>query len=636
MKWIKKFELFKESTQNTIYKNKNIITEICVSMILLNPEFLDKILDLGIKARYTENSSVFLTDLKNLLLAKNRLKLGKFEDNKCVEDTEISKINGLFNNVDFSFEEDFNQLVDSRIVARNIIDKLLPEEKLRPEMIRSIFWIGPNKTKEFSEDIVIELETGNQYSFFLNKNFSGQKSASFATFMDDLIGEEVNNLFSGFYIDKWNKLIQSWMQIIYTNANKNIQAHIEKFIEKDRIETIDWFGYFNIKHSDPKFQYLGEYMREFDKNVLTLSELMNLIWKNREESFMDPERIYKEWMEVKTFTLNSKILEHILTESLTKNNPGEIQKLESGMKRAEGKVKMKFIKTIVEKMGCIEREVYYLGNKGNEFTKIPSRDFFRKNYESMDVEFDYHVKMVISTEEERNDFRIKINLLLDGKDLINTDIFVRFSGGISERLSAKYKFEPVSNFNLIVSEKNKQVEKGLNESLLNLVDNVDTEMIDVIKNEVSKGGKILEISCGNASDALFLKKKGFDITCTEISDEYYQNAIEKGLNCILHNTREPFPFEDKSFDLIYSRLGLHYFTETELIPILEELHRIGDKLLFSVKTQDDNFKTGKVILSKSDWRELLEDWWDIKFIEEKSGELYGSPSKWIEVLAYRK
>lgn len=636
MKWIKKFELFKESNQNTIYKNKNIITEICVSMVLLNPEFLDKILDMGLKARYTENSSVFLTDLKNLLLAKNRLKLGKFEENKCVEDTEISKINGLFNNVDFSLEEDFNELVDSRITARNIIDKLLPEEKLRPEMIRTIFWIGPNKTKEFSEDIVIELETGQQYSFFLNKSFSGQKSASFATFMDDLIGEEVNNLYAGFYIDKWNKLVQSWVQIIYTNANKNIQAHIEKFIQKDRIETLDWFGYFNIKHSDPKFQYLGEYIREFDKNVLWFSDLMNLIWKNRQTSFMDPERVYKDWMEVKTFTLNSKILEHILTESLTKNNPGEITKLESGMKKAEGKVKMKFIKTIVEKMGCLEREVYYLGNKGNEFTKIPSRNFFRKNYENMEVQFDYHVKMVISSEEERNDFKIKVNLLLDEKDLINTEIWVRFSGGVSEKLSAKYKFEPVSNFNSIVFEKSKEVEEPMNESLLNLTDNVDYEMIKKIESVVNKGGSILEVSCGNASDALFLKKKGYKVTCTEISNDYYQNAIEKGLDCILHDTREPFPFEFNQFDLIYSRLGLHYFTKEELVDILNELSRIGKKLLFSVKIEDDNFRTGKVILSPEDWKELLSKDWNIELFEEKSGELYGSKSKWLEILATKK
>src|ERR1022692_3728855 len=96
MKWLKKYTLFKESKSDT-YSNKNIVFEICVSMILLNNEFLDPLLDKGQSARYQENSHVFLTDLKNMLLAKNRLKLGKFiEGDKCVEDEEVSKINGLF------------------------------------------------------------------------------------------------------------------------------------------------------------------------------------------------------------------------------------------------------------------------------------------------------------------------------------------------------------------------------------------------------------------------------------------------------------------------------------------------------------------------------------------------------------
>ena len=38
MKWIKKYELFRES--KSFQPNKNIITEICVSMILLNNEWL--------------------------------------------------------------------------------------------------------------------------------------------------------------------------------------------------------------------------------------------------------------------------------------------------------------------------------------------------------------------------------------------------------------------------------------------------------------------------------------------------------------------------------------------------------------------------------------------------------------------
>ena len=71
MKWLKRYELFRESKT---YTNKNLISEICIGMVLLNNEFLDNILDRGLKARYSENSEIFLTDLKNLLLSKEEFK----------------------------------------------------------------------------------------------------------------------------------------------------------------------------------------------------------------------------------------------------------------------------------------------------------------------------------------------------------------------------------------------------------------------------------------------------------------------------------------------------------------------------------------------------------------------------------
>jgi hypothetical protein len=48
---------------------------------------------------------VFITDLKSLLLAKNRLNLGKFDGDKCILDTEISKVNVLFDEVKFDIEK---------------------------------------------------------------------------------------------------------------------------------------------------------------------------------------------------------------------------------------------------------------------------------------------------------------------------------------------------------------------------------------------------------------------------------------------------------------------------------------------------------------------------------------------------
>ena len=455
MKWLRNYKLFKENKETNSYSSKNLVQEICISMILLNNEFLDNILDRGLKARYSEDSSIFLTDLKNLLIARNRLHLGKFVGEKCEEDSEISKVTNLFDGLEFQIDKDWNKLSDSRVTARNIIDKILSDEKLTPERIRKIYWLGPNKDKEHNEDIVIELNDGKQLSVFLNKNLSSQKTSAFSTFGDDLIGNDMEKLYSDEYLPRWNKLVQEWVRIIYENANKPIQRHIEKFIDPRRIDTMGYFEYFDIKHSDTRYKHLGEFIEEFDKNILKFSDLCDEIWKNKDNCFIDAERITKEWIEVKIVILNSKILENLLTKSIKVNFSDDFSKKENGLKLSEGTVKMKLFKTLVEKMGCLERSQYLFSNNGNNFYVIPQRSFFRKYYDDINLYFDYHVKFHYNEEEEElNDFQIKINLELDNEELTNMVIFIKPTGGeMSSKLSAKYKFDFNDKFNLLINKK---------------------------------------------------------------------------------------------------------------------------------------------------------------------------------------
>ena len=206
-----------------------------------------------------------------------------------------------------------------------------------------------------------------------------------------------------------------------------------------------------------RFKNIGELFKEFDKNILHFSDLMSEIWKNKESCFVDLEKVYNDWMEVKIFILNSKILEHLITETLIRDNQDEVKKLDDGFKKAEGTIKMKLIKTFVEKLGCQERPVFYLGKNGKDFSFVPSRQFFRDFYDDLTIKFDYHVKLIVNyDEEEKNDFTIKLKLELDDQPLIDSNIDVKFSGGeMSGKLSAKYNFKPVDNFNLLISDKMK-------------------------------------------------------------------------------------------------------------------------------------------------------------------------------------
>lgn len=439
-------DYIKESKQ---YKPENLVQEICISMVLLNNEFLDNLLDKGNKARYTEDSSVFLTDLKNLLIKKNRLKLGKFVESLCIEDEDVSKVNDIFNSVDFSIEKDWNKLIHSRNVARSIIDKLLSDSKLTPEMIRYVFFIGPNKTDDNKEDIVIETQDGKQYSFFLNSNISNTKTSSFNKLADDLVGEKLDNLFKDKYYDMWNLLTRNWVNLIYENSKEHIKSYINKFISLDEIKSLDYFNYYKITHKDDRFKHLGEFIEEFNKNIKTLHDLLTMIWKNKDICLLDIERIEKEWKDIKNIILNSKILENILTTSIKSNPSNKITKLENGFKLAEGDIKMKLIKNIVDKLGSTEKDVYYVSSNGENFETIPSRNFFRDNYDDLSVNFDYHVRF----DDNDNDFLpFNIKLFINDKELLNLDIEVKFSGSeMSGKLSAKYKFTLPKNFNFLIS-----------------------------------------------------------------------------------------------------------------------------------------------------------------------------------------
>ena len=226
MTQLKRFQMINEKKEDFTYKPTYLVHELCTALVLLNNEFLDNLLDRGLKARYSENSDIFITDLKNLLLAKNRLNLGKFDGDTCVADNDLGKINSIFSDTEFDIEKDWDKLVSARTTARNIIDKLLPDTKLESDMVKDIYWLGPNKDSDHQEDIVIETKDGKQFSFYLNKSLSTQKTASFNLFADDLIGADIDRLYKEEYLPKWDKLTQEWIRINYENSNKDIQKII--------------------------------------------------------------------------------------------------------------------------------------------------------------------------------------------------------------------------------------------------------------------------------------------------------------------------------------------------------------------------------------------------------------------------
>jgi len=415
-------------------------------MLLINPNFLDNILDLGMKGRYLSNSNVFLNDLKNLVLAKNRLKIGKWVDDECVEDNEEGRINSIFNQYtnDFNIEEDWSKLVSARNTARNIQDKLFIGEKLTPDMISEVYWCGPNKTDDNVEDIVVKTQSGETYPININKKLNLTKTISFNTILDTLLDN--NLLYSEEYLTKWDKLTQEWCRLVYEGCKPEFKSYIKKFINPERFQSLTYFGFFQIKHMDSNVQNLGEFFKEFNANILEFSELMGLIYKNADMCFTEPQKVIADWNEKKTIMLNSQIIEHLLIESFKKMNGGGLNKNEEEFIMAESKTKMKIIRLILDLIGSIESDTYYFSNNGNTLYKIPNRQFFRDNFQKMNVVFDLHTKLIKEEGEETSQLRL---FMYHDKDLLlKIDINTGFGGlEMGGKLSSKFKINFESDFN---------------------------------------------------------------------------------------------------------------------------------------------------------------------------------------------
>ncbi|CAG7580515.1 MAG: hypothetical protein SLAVMIC_00454 [uncultured marine phage] len=451
MKWIRSYKLYKESKSSG--NSSKVVFELCVAMLLINPEFLDKILDQGQKARYTENSLVFVNDLRNLVFGNNRLRVGEFQNDRFVESDELSKVNQYFADLTdgFDIEKDWNKLVKARNTARDIKDKLLLDSKLEESDIEFVYWVTPNKERGDREDLIIETHDGIQHGIVLNSKLSLSKTQSFNTFAEVLLGEEnLEKLFNEEYISRWDKLTQEWIRIIYENAKKNIQLHIEKFIDPDRIYSMTWEDYFKSKHTDSRYKFLGEHIKEFDKNILKLSDLMSEIYKNPEVSFDNPDNVFKEWNEKKIFILNSKILEHLFSESFSELSDEEV-KVERGDDNyiaATGDMKERIMKVFLGLLKVEEREVNYFGS---DYHKVPSRQYFRNNFDNFRIKYDYHVELTPSEDEEMNDSQFRVILELNDKTLINMTLFTGWTGGeMSGKLSTKIKLEIPDDYNSII------------------------------------------------------------------------------------------------------------------------------------------------------------------------------------------
>lgn len=116
-------------------------------------------------------------------------------------------------------------------------------------------------------------------------------------------------------------------------------------------------------------------------------------------------------------------------------------------------------------------------------------------------------------------------------------------------------------------------------------------------------GNLIDIGCGQGQDSRFFSKQGYQVTGIDFSEEGINFANKKSagmdIDFRILDIAKPLPFEDSSFDIVYSHLALHYFDNATTELIFNELKRIlnpGGILAILVNSiHDPQFNTGEKV-----------------------------------------
>lgn len=97
---------------------------------------------------------------------------------------------------------------------------------------------------------------------------------------------------------------------------------------------------------------------------------------------------------------------------------------------------------------------------------------------------------------------------------------------------------------------------------------------------LQKNSKILDVGCGTGKLASFWQKNGYDVIGVDISDKALKITNGFNVKTIKADVLKKLPFEDNTFDLVYSDGLLEHFTNPNLI--IKEKFRVSKNYIFTI------------------------------------------------------
>jgi SAM-dependent methyltransferase len=142
-----------------------------------------------------------------------------------------------------------------------------------------------------------------------------------------------------------------------------------------------------------------------------------------------------------------------------------------------------------------------------------------------------------------------------------------------------------------------------------------------------QSGTILDLGAGSGRDTRFFATQGYQIVSADIADSAHRLSIRNNpanlkerIEFVSLDMRVGLPFHDKSFDVVYAHLSLHYFNQLTTSHIIDEVYRIlrinGIFAFLVNSVNDPDYGTGTLIER------------DLYLIKEEDGE---GPKRYFSV-----
>lgn len=133
------------------------------------------------------------------------------------------------------------------------------------------------------------------------------------------------------------------------------------------------------------------------------------------------------------------------------------------------------------------------------------------------------------------------------------------------------------------------------------LDNIEDPWIEKYEDVIAScSGSLLDLGCGVGQYSKYFSDMGFEVTSADISARALEYLSERmpQLRTVKLDMTEPLPFADKSFDVVFANLSIHFFSKKDTEALISEVRRI---------LKDDGIFIGSCNSSKA-----------YKYIEHKS------------------